>query len=647
LAASVLIVEDEELVAYTLGQILTDEGYQVERAANAAEALARIARQRFDVALLDLQVGDDSGLAVLAQVKKTSPGTVALILTGYGSLKTAIQAMRQGAFDYLLKPCDVEELKAAILRGLEQRFRSIIQHAADIVMIVDRGANVRYVSPAVEQILGYRPDEVADAGLAAIIMPDDLGPDRASFLQHLARSNPQAPVQLHARHRDGSHRVLEAVASDLRDDRSVGGVVVNARDITERKRAEDALRLLSEASRVLAGSLDYRTTLASVVNLAVPELADWSSVHTIEDGSVRRMALAHRDPQTLQRLEELRRRYPLGLDDPHPVARVLRTGRPEFHPVVPRELLLAIAQDAEHLELLQELGLESYMAVPLQARGRILGAMTFISVRERRQYGREDLALAEELARRAALAVDNARLYGEVQQGIRARDDFLSSVAHDLRTPLTSIKGFTQMLLHRVERSAASEPGVADGLAQIDAAATRMTGVISMLVDLARLQLGQPLELDCRPLDLVALTGRIVVAQPTDRSPVRFEADIDELIGSWDAQRLERAIEDLLSNARKYDSEGSPILVRVSREEDSTGSWAVLCVRDNGLGIPAADLPRIFDRFYRAANVAGRVDGAGIGLTDARQIVEQHGGTLAVASTEGEGTTATLRLPLR
>ena len=650
MAASVLIVEDEELVAFTLSQILADEGYQVEEALSASAALAKIERQRFDVALLDLQIGDDSGLTVLAELKRASPGTVALILTGYGSLETAIQAMRQGAFDYLLKPCDVQELKAAIARGLEQRFRSIVQNAADIVMIVDASGEIRYVNPSIERILGYRPDELVGSAAASIMLAEDLQVGAGALLERLAAAGRQTPVQplrVDARCRDGSRRTLELVASDLRDDRSIGGVVINARDISERRRAEQTLHLLAEASRVLAGSLDYQTTLASVVRLAVPDLADWCTVHTVEEGELRRTALAHRDRVTEVRLGELRERFPLDREGSHPVARVLRTGEAEFYPVVPEELLLAIAQSAEHLQMLKGLGLESYIAAPLQARGRTLGVMTFVSARARRQYGANDLDLAEEIARRAALAVDNARLFREVQQGIRARDDFLSSVAHDLRTPLTSIKGFSQMLLRRLARTRTpADAGILDALNQVDASVTRMSGLISMMLDLARLQMGQPLDLERKPVDLAGLARWLAKEKTTERHSIAVEAEPAELVGSWDAPRLERAIGDLLVNAIRYTPGGGPIRIRVWREQEAGRAWAALAISDEGLGIPAADLPQIFDRFYRGANVAGRIEGAGIGLTDARQIVEQHGGTLAVVSAEGRGATATLRLPL-
>ncbi|MDQ3942789.1 MAG: SpoIIE family protein phosphatase, partial [Actinomycetota bacterium] len=197
-------------------------------------------------------------------------------------------------------------------------------------------------------------------------------------------------------------------------------------DITERKRVEQAQRFLAEAGASLSSSLDYRTTLACVARLAVPYLADWCVVDILEeDGSLDRLAVAHQDPEKVALVHELRERYPPDPDAPRGVAQALRTGRPEFVPEIPESLLDEAAQDAEHREILRGLGLKSYMIVPLVARGRTLGAISLVSAESGRRYRQADLELAEELARRAALAVDNARLYrgrGEVvrtlQQGL-------------------------------------------------------------------------------------------------------------------------------------------------------------------------------------------------------------------------------------
>jgi len=212
--------------------------------------------------------------------------------------------------------------------------------------------------------------------------------------------------------------------------------------------AQRRLELLSEASGVLASSLDYPTTLATVAHLATPELADWCVVDLLaEDGSLHRLATAHADPVKDDALRELARLYPPDPTRGRPHVEALRSGQPHVVTTVEDAFLEHVARDAEHRRLLRELGCVSYMSVPLVARGRVLGVLSFMSARPSRRYGPSDLPLAEELGRRAALAVDNARLFKEVEDALRVRDDFLTAASHDLRTPLTSIKGRIELMV--------------------------------------------------------------------------------------------------------------------------------------------------------------------------------------------------------
>jgi GAF domain-containing protein len=221
-----------------------------------------------------------------------------------------------------------------------------------------------------------------------------------------------------------------------------------------RAQAEEARRraaFLAESSTVLTSSLDYPTTLASVAQLAVPQLADWCAVYMLEpDGSIRLLAVTHVDPAKIEWAQELGRRYPPDPGAPHGVPRVLHTGRSEIYADVPEAVLQAYARDAEHLRLLRELGLQSYMIVPLIARTRMLGALGFACAETGRHYGPDDLALAEDLAHRAATAIDHALLYRQAQEAIAARDQFLSVASHELRTPLSPIQLQVQLLLRAI-----------------------------------------------------------------------------------------------------------------------------------------------------------------------------------------------------
>jgi signal transduction histidine kinase len=231
----------------------------------------------------------------------------------------------------------------------------------------------------------------------------------------------------------------------------------------------------------------------------------------------------------------------------------------------------------------------------------------------------------------------------------RQKDDFLAAAAHDLKTPLTTIKGIAQILQRRVGRweTPEAEQLIKD-LDRIDSTVSKMNVLINKLLDITRLQMDQPLTLEKRATDLVALTNAAIEDQRAinKRHTLRLESDTPEIIGSLDAFRIERVMTNLLSNSIRYSPQGGEVIVGIRQVSEANARWAVITVCDNGLGIPARDVPYIFDRFYRASNVEGKIVGAGIGLAGVRQIVEQHGGSISAHSKKDGETVFTVRLPL-
>ena len=275
--------------------------------------------------------------------------------------------------------------------------------------------------------------------------------------------------------------------------------------------------------------------------------------------------------------------------------------------------------------------------------------MVVLSDKRQGEFTLRDQAMLLQIAQLASVATDNFQLLRQTQEAVQMRSEFLAMVSHDLKNPLVSVKGMAQLLRRQLERGDCLDvQRLIEGLDKIDSVATRMSAQINELLDTARLQMGEPLELDVRPFDLVSLARQLVEqhARTTSKHNVELRTDLGELVGEWDQLRIERVLSNLLSNAIKYSPEGGDVVVTVRTEEADGRSWAVVDVTDQGLGIPARELPRIFDRFYRASNVEGRIGGTGVGLASVRMIVEQHGGRISVTSQEGRGSTFSVWLPL-
>jgi signal transduction histidine kinase/DNA-binding response OmpR family regulator len=414
--------------------------------------------------------------------------------------------------------------------------------------------------------------------------------------------------------------------------------------------AQQRLAFLSEASAVLTSSLDYQAMLQRLAHLAAPYLADCCIIDIIQDdGTIRRMAIAHADPEWTDVADTLHR-HPPRPDSDDPIAKVLRTGEPELVTMIPEHRIeKPVNGSDEETHVLYVLRPTSYLILPLTVRGKTIGAISLILTTSPRQHTPVTVALAEELARRSATAVDNARLYEQAQEAIRLRDEFLASISHDLKNPLGAIKGQAQLLQRRVKREHPSATErLVKGLTTIDSLATKMTAQIDELLDLASLQAGQQLELNRQPTDLVALAQRVAeeCQQITEQVELRVDVMVPELVGNWDQVRLARVLSNLFENAIKYSPHQTTVTVVVKEEERAGNTWAILEVRDQGIGIPESELTRIFERFYRASNAAGQRKGTGLGLASSHQIVEQHGGTITVHSRIGEGSTFTVYLPI-
>jgi len=389
---------------------------------------------------------------------------------------------------------------------------------------------------------------------------------------------------------------------------------------------------LSDVSKQLANSLDYLTTLESVVRAALPDFADSCIVDVVDDEAVfRRAAVAHADPLQEASFRELARQHTPEASALHGVPKAMRTGRAE---------LISAMDDV----VLRELGAPSGIIAPLIAHDRILGALSLASVHG---YCESDLVLADEFASRCAQAIEHALRYRLAIEAIDVRDTFVATISHDLKNPLATIGGQAQLLKRRVAspQSADGTEKLLIGIRRIESTVERMSRMIDGLLDVARLELGDRLELDLAPMDLFEIATRVAAEHQmlTTRHRIQVAGET-VLMGKWDLARMERVLDNLVGNAVKYGPGGGVITVICVREVDEAGEWAILSVRDHGVGIPPADLGRVFERFHRAGNV-GAISGTGIGLAMIRDVVSLHGGTITVESSEGQGSTFTIRVP--
>ncbi|HEX5850883.1 MAG TPA: PAS domain S-box protein [Rubrobacter sp.] len=357
-----------------------------------------------------------------------------------------------------------EERERLLLReqAARERATDILESISDAFYAVDTRWRFTYVNGRAEELLGRSREELLGKNVWEEF-PEAV--NRQAYHQARRAMEEGVTTEFEAELAGGAW-----VSGRVYPSRE--GLSVYFRDETENHRNEEAQRFLVQASAVLSSSLDYNETLASVARLAVPTLADWCTVHFVEeDGVSRRLALEHTDPEKLRLAHELERRYPPDPDAPQGLYNVLRTREPELVARIPDELLEQVARDDRHRELLIGLGLRSYMVVPLLARGRVLGAISFISAESERRYGEADLRLAEELARRAAYAVDNARLYKEAQKEIAER----RRAQEELRASRDQLEA---ILLGAAEGITAQDP--TGKIIYANEAAARMTGFSSV-----------------------------------------------------------------------------------------------------------------------------------------------------------------------
>jgi PAS domain S-box-containing protein len=634
----ILLVDDEPKNLTALETVLAADDRILVRADSGPEALRHVLRDDFAAVLLDVHMPGMDGFetAELIRGRERSRETPIIFLTAAISGEVFVsKGYSIGAVDYLIKPLDPEILRSKVnvfvelFRKTEQVKRqadalaettaflnSVLEGTTGYgIMALDPDGNILSWNEGARRIFGYEDDDVVGvANLQLLHCEEDRAAGRVRALLRAALRDGRAVSELDGLRKDGRRfSSLLSIEQRLGADGRMAGFVAIAQDTTQLKAAEHqrthlvqerAARTEAERARdrlqqlidvlpegVLLAEPDGRISMCNAAAVAIlgrvpPDTDPWAfntMVRKHLDGS----------PCTIEEV---------------PLVRSVRKGEV----VLGEQYLIQSAAAGELVPVLMN-------SAPLRDRdGIIIGGVSVF----------QDISPIKELERQ--------------------KDAFLAAASHDLKNPLTIVKAQAQMLMRRAARLDPSENvALVDGLRGIDVATRRLAGMVNELLDVARLQMGRPVELDPRPMDLAALMDDVAadMRTSTDRHDIVVEYPETPVRGAWDRDRIERVLVNLMTNAIKYSPDGGKIVLAAKRESHDGHDWAVAQVRDQGIGIPASERSRIFERFFRASNVAGRIEGAGIGLSGVRQIVEQHGGTIDVESAQDEGSTFTVRLP--
>ena len=558
------------------------------------------------------------------------------------------------------------------MRRPEAHLAGIISLATDAIVSVDGDYRIVLFNTGAEKIFGYTADEIHGQPLDVLI-PERY---RARHNDHLAMFA-KSPVSarrmgernsIFGRRKSGEIFPAEAAISKIEVDGALYFTAV-LRDISaqveaeaERERllahaerartmaevaqaraqdAEQRARFLADASVVLDSSLDYEQTLRSIARLVVPRLAAFTIIDVLDEHDVmRRLDVVHRDAS---RQEVARRLRDIALDwsRAHASQHARTTLQPHHIPDVTAQTLAGWAQSEAHLAIWKELAPTSFIAVPMIARGRLLGMIGLALDDPTRRYTADDVGLADELARRVAIAVDNARLYAEAQRATHLRNEILGVVSHDLRNPLSVMAMCGSRLVGEDDLDRAAAAGIGQ---TIQEAAAWMQRLVADLLDIASIEAGK-LSVQRRPHDPVIIAAKSALAfdHVAEEREIELEVVTPDAMPTVnvDEQRIVQVLSNMIQNALKFTSRGG----RVRVEVEDQGDVVRFSVQDTGSGIPADQMPRVFDRFWQADQRA-TIRGSGLGLSIAKGIVDAHGGRIWVESQAGVGSTFYFTVPV-
>ena len=700
---SVLLVDDHEENLLALEVTLNLPGVRLVKVSSGADALRAILRESFAAILLDVSMPEMDGFEVARLIKRRVRSRhipIVFVTAAIKDVESIYRGYEVGAVDYILKPIDADVVRAKVavfvelyrrgeeiarqaeqlrdadqrrreteiaeLRGAtDRRYHRLADAIPQLVFTADASGAFTYFNRRWLDYTGYTIEQAIGAGWPSVVHPNDA----QRFLdQWQSALQAGAPIRCECRLRRALGGYRWHLCEILPEQDQQGGVcgwLGTFTDLDEHKRMEEErgrvlvreqaarseaelalqrLEFLAEASALLTRSLDAAGILDGLAALATPRLATWCVVDVVrENDTIEQVAFGHEDPGMLAAVAaDLARRLPTAVDATFGVAGVIHSRRPETSACDP--VTLAAALGVEDVEAVRRLGASAYLTVPLCARGQVLGALTLVTSTPSRSFDPSDIALVVDIGQRAALAVENARLYAAAQQAIRVREEFLSIASHELRTPLSALELQVQSFQIQIAKKTIDVPRVVAKADVIRRQVDRLARLISEMLDVSRIDAGR-LELVIEDVDLGELVREVGArfSVELERAATTLTLALDAgVVGQWDRLRLDQVVTNLLHNAIKY-GKGAPIHVGLAVDAES--SAARLTVADHGIGISAKDQPRIFGRFERAVS-SRAYGGMGVGLFIVAQIVAAHHAEINVDSALGEGATFTVTLPM-
>jgi len=520
----------------------------------------------------------------------------------------------------------------------QARLASYLDQTFDAIILWQYSGEIIYWNKGAEEFYGYTKDEAMGKNIHTLLRTVHPIP----FPKILANLNKNGRWEGEIIHITKNNKPL--TVSDkkvlIKEKDGKRYVFETNRDITERLYFEKNLAFLSESSKILATSLDYKTTLANIAELAVPHMADWCSVDITTEKGIKQLAIAHVDPQKVQWAKELNKNNPPDPNEKTGVSNVIRTGKSEYYPKITDEMLVSAAQNEEQLKLLRDLKISSIMIIPIRVKNDTVGAISFVFAESRRHYTKSDLVIAEELSVRAGLAIENARLYADAQRAIRIRDEFISLASHELKTPITSLKIYAQSLGNQFAKR--NDIFMQEYFMKMDQQIDRLTLLVNDLLNVSKIQHGK-LEFDWKPVDLNSVVkDTIDMLQTTSaKHKILVKGEIKKAVYA-DPYRIYQVLTNLLTNATKYSPEADKVIIHLAAKED----YVKVTIQDFGIGISSSEQKKIFRQFYRINDPNERkFSGLGMGLYISYEIIKRHGGKMSVKSIKGKGSRFSFTLP--